>query len=207
MRRRWPLALAAMLGPATFALLEGLQSVFRTDRSFADPMSAYAVGRYGSVQTFAFVALATGSAAVCAGLGLASGRSPNSRLAQVLVGVWSLGVLVAAVFRIDVEESGSAAGRVHGVASMLSFVAVLAAMFCFTAAVRQVEGCRSLHRLSSGLAGTAAVAFIAAGATQHSVGFGVAQRVFLAAVVVWLMAIGRWLSPSATPPGTPDEVS
>lgn len=185
-----------MSGPAIFAALEAGQSVVRTDRSFADPMSAYVAGRYGWVQTVAFVVLAVGSAATCVGLDPA-GRPQAWRVAQVLVGVWSVGVLIAAAFPFDVQGSGTVAGQVHGLASMVSFVAVLAAMFCFTSAIGQFEGYGSLQRLSVVLTGSAAVAFLVAGATQHSVVFGVAQRVFLAAVTGWLLAIGRWLVPDS----------
>lgn len=76
---------------------------------------------------------------------------------------------------------------------MLSFVSVLAAMFLFTSATRQVPSWRSFGRLSAALAGTAAVSFIVAGATHPSLAFGIAQRVFLAAVVVWIMVVGARL--------------
>lgn len=187
------LALAAMLGTATFGVLEVAQSVLRTDRSFADPMSAYAVGPYGFVQTVAFVVLALGSAAVCAALRSSRQRPPEWRVARGLIGIWSLGVVLAAVFRIDVDGSTSLAGQVHGAVSGLSFVAILAAMFFFTIAAPQVAEWGSFGRPSAALAGTAAVGFILAGATQQSITFGVAQRLFLAAVVVWIVAIGARL--------------
>ncbi len=189
MHKRRLLAVAAMLGAATFGMLEAAQSVLRADRSFAEPMSAYAVGPYGFVQTVAFVVLALGSAAVCAALS-SRRRPPHWQVARGLIGVWSLGVSLAAVFRIDVDGSRPSAGQVHAAASMLSFVAILAAMFFFAHATRQVAEWRSFGRLSAALAGTAAVTFILAGATQPSITFGVAQRVFLAAVVAWLVAIG-----------------
>ncbi len=187
------LAVAAMLGAAAFGMLEAAQSLLRADRSFAEPMSAYAVGPYGSVQTVAFVILALGSAAVCAGLSSPRRRPPDWQMSRVLIGVWSFGVSLAAVFRVDVDGSSSSAGQVHGAASMLSFVAILTAMFFFTGAARQVADWRSFGRLSSALAGTATVAFVVAAATQPSIAFGVAQRVFLGAVVVWIVAIGARL--------------
>jgi uncharacterized protein DUF998 len=187
------LAVAAMLGPATFGMLEAAQSILRADRSFAEPMSAYAVGPYGSVQAVAFVVLALGSAAVCAGLGSPRQRPPNWQISRLLIGVWSLGVSLAAVFRVDVDGSSSAAGQVHGAVSGLSFVAILAAMFFFTDAARQVANWQSFSRLSSALAGAATVAFVVAAATRPSIAFGVAQRVFLGAVVAWIVAIGARL--------------
>jgi Protein of unknown function (DUF998) len=187
------LAVAAMLGAATFGVLEAAQSVLRADRSFAEPMSDYAVGAYGFVQAVAFVVLAVGSAAVCAGLGWPRQRPPSWRISRVLIGVWSFGVFLAAVFRVDGDGSSSAAGQVHGAASGLSFLAILAAMFWFTDAARQVADWQSFSRPSSALTGTATVAFVVAAATQPSIAFGVAQRVFLGAVVVWIVAIGARL--------------
>jgi hypothetical protein len=174
-------------------MLETAQSVLRADRGFSEPMSDYAVGSYGSVQTVAFVVLALGSAAVCAGLSSSRQRPPSWKISRILIGVWSLGVSLAAVFRVDVDGSSSAAGQVHGAASGLSFVAILAALFFFTDASRQTADWQSFSRLSSALAGTATGAFVVAAATQPSIAFGIAQRVFLGAVVVWIVAIGARL--------------
>lgn len=193
MLERRSLAIAAMLGAGTFGMLEAAQSVLRADRSFAASMSDYAVGPYGSVQTVAFVVLALGSAAVC--VGLSSPRQPPAswKISRILIGVWSLGVSLAAVFRVDVGGSSSAPGQLHAVASGVSFVAILAARFFFTDATRQAADWRSFRRLSSALAGTATGAFVVAAATQPSIAFGVAQRVFLGTVVVWIVAIGARL--------------
>lgn len=188
MQGRRGLAAAGVLGVASFGVLEAVQSVARADHSFAEPMSVYAVGPYGFVQTVAFLVLAVGSAAVCAALSSPYPRTADWQVARGLVAVWSVGVSLAAAFRID--GSGSTATRVHGAASMLSFLAVLAAMFLFTRATRQVPAWYSFGKVSSALTSVAAVAFVVAGATQPSIVFGVAQRGFLGAVVVWIVAIG-----------------
>lgn len=188
MQGRRRLAVAAMLGAATFGVLEAIQSVARADHSFSEPMSVYASGPYGFVQTVAFLVLAVGSAAVCAAIGLPHPRPPDWQVARGLIVVWSVGVSLAAAFRID--GSGSTAAQVHATASMLSFLSVLAAMFFFTRATRQVPAWYSFGKVSSALASVAALAFVVAGATQPSIVFGVAQRVFLGAVVAWLVAVG-----------------
>lgn len=187
MQGRHRLAVAAMLGAATFGVLEAIQSVARADHSFSEPMSVYAAGPYGFVQTVAFLVLAVGSAAVCAAIGLPQPRPPDWQVARGLIVVWSVGVSLAAAFRID--GSGSTAAQVHAAASMLSFLTVLAAMFFFTRATRQVPAWYSFGKVSSALASVAALAFVVAGATQPSIVFGVAQRVFLGAVVAWLVAV------------------
>jgi len=188
MQGRRRLAVAAMLGTATFGMLEAIQSVARADHSFSEPMSAYAIGPYGFVQTIAFLVLALGSAAVCFALSSPHPRPLDWHVARGLIAVWSVGVALAAAFRID--GSGSTATQVHAAASMLSFLAVLAAMVFFTRAARQVPEWYSFGKVSSALTSVAAVAFVVAGATQPSIVFGAAQRVFLGAVVVWIVAIG-----------------
>lgn len=141
-----------------------------------------------AARPFAFLVLAVGSAAVCAAIGLAHPRPPDWQVARGLIVVWSVGVSLAAAFRID--GSGSTAAQVHAAASMLSFLTVLAAMFFFTRATRQVPAWYSFGKVSSALGSVAALAFVVAGATQPSIVFGVAQRVFLGAVVAWLVAVG-----------------
>jgi hypothetical protein len=181
------------LGAGSFGLLEAGQSVLRTDRSFAEPMSDYAVGRYGYVQTVAFVALAAGSAAVCAGLCSWGPRSQRWETSRLLIGTWSIGVSLAAAFRVDVNGSTSATGQVHEATSGLAFLAIIAAMWVFTAATRQSAAWKALTRLSYALSATASGAFVAAAVAQPSVAFGVAQRVFLGAIVVWLVTLGARL--------------
>ncbi len=175
------LAVSAALGAATFAVLEGVQSVVREDHSFAAPMSVYAVGAYGFVQTIAFVALGLGSLALPAGLRQPV-ASPEWTLGRALLATWALGVLLAAAFPIDSVPA------VHGAASFVSFVAILAAMFVFARACRSVARWRSFAAPSTWLARSALAAFLVAVLTQPSFAFGVAQRVFLAAVVGWIIA-------------------
>jgi hypothetical protein len=133
MRLERVLAVCAIGGPSVFGTLEVAQSALRADHSFAAPMSDYAVGSYGYVQTVAFVFLAVGSMALCAGLVLflrptfRFDRLPLGRevIGVALVGFWSVGVLAAAIFPVDTAPT------LHGAASFISFVAVVAAMFAF----------------------------------------------------------------------------
>jgi hypothetical protein len=108
-------------------------------------------------------------------------------------------VSLAAVFPFDPNATDSATSTVHSTASLVSFVAILAAMFVFTAASRTVPLWSSFSRLSAALAYTAAASLAIASATQGSLTFGVAQRTFLGAVVVWLAAAGVCLSRSGMP--------
>jgi hypothetical protein len=199
MRIAWLLGMIALIGSVNFAVLEAVQTILRSDRPFSDPMSTYVTGPHGWVQTMAFAALALGSAALCIGLGSTPQSSSRWHNARGLVGVWALGVSLAAVFPFDPDASGSATSTVHSAASLVSFVAVLAAMFVFASASRTVPLWSSLSRLSAALTYVAAASLAIASATQGSLIFGVAQRTFLGAVVVWLAVAGVHLSRAAMP--------
>lgn len=175
------LSVSTVLGATAFAVLEGVQSAVRADHSFAAPMSVYAVGAYGFVQTIAFVALGLGSIALVAALRQPAPPSEWA-LGRALLATWALGVLLAAAFPMD------SAPAVHGAVSFVSFLAILAAMFLFAHACHSVARWRSFATPSTWLARSALAAFLVAALTQPSIVFGVAQRLFLAAVVGWLIA-------------------
>lgn len=179
-------ATVALAGCLAFALLELGQTLFRSDHGFAEPMSDYAVGRYGYLQTIAFAALGLASLALCAALSPPQGSASAWSTGRLLLAIWSMGVLLAAIFPVDAGEP-SGAGQVHGVASGVSFIAVVVAMFVLSTAFGHAPRWASFSRLSSKLSGTAALALVVAGPTQRSLAFGVAQRVFVGTVVAWLI--------------------
>ncbi len=191
-------AVVAFTGSFLFALLELAQTLFRSDHGFAVSMNHYALGRYGFLQTVAFVALGLASLALCAGLSPPTRPAPRWHAGRLLLATWSLGVLVAAAFPVDAGEA-SVAGQVHGAASGLSFLAVIAAMFVLGAAFADLASWASFSRRSTELAGVSAAAFLVAGATTGSLVFGVAQRVFVGAVAAWLMLTALRLTSMTRP--------
>ena len=179
----------AVVGGALFAVAVVVQPFYRADRSFSDPFSEYALGPYGWVQTAAFVALSTASFALFAGLSTSSARTSAWRTGRTLLAAWATGVLIAAIFPID----GAVSGPIHMVASMLSFLAIVATMFVLSRAFVDEERWSRLSRTSSTIATACAVALVLATATQHTALFGVWQRAFLGMIVLWLVAVGVWL--------------
>ena len=77
-------ATVSLLGTGTFAVLELAQTLFRSDHAFSAPMSDYALGRYGFLQTIAFAALRVASLALAAEDVGAQGRlrRPDNHLTQ-----------------------------------------------------------------------------------------------------------------------------
>ena len=122
-----------ILGASLFAIAVIVQPLYRTDREFSDPFSAYAVGPYGWVQTAAFVALSLGSFALVVGLQRRRTEVGAWQTGRVLMAAWATGVLLAAIFPIKADVSAP----IHMLASMLSFLAIV------TANVRLIERVRA----------------------------------------------------------------
>ncbi|HEV2197528.1 MAG TPA: DUF998 domain-containing protein [Candidatus Acidoferrum sp.] len=181
------LSLIAILGAGIFAVAEVVQPFYRSDRTLSDPYSSYAVGQYGFVQTIAFLALSAGSFALSFGLSRIGGSTVGLRLGRTLLAVWAFGVLVAAVFPI---ENGAlpASSEIHGLASMLSFLAIITAMFVLSMAFERQVDWRSFARHSWVLAIVAGSSFLLGVVIHHSLCFAVLQRMFLGAVVLWICA-------------------
>ena len=179
------LSLIAILGAGVFALAEIIQPFYRSDRSLSDPYSSYVIGKYGFVQTIAFIGLSTGSFGLSFGLTRLGDPSIVWRLGRIFLMAWSIGVLVAAIFPI--ESTGlSASAEIHGLASMLSFVAIIAAMFTLSRAFGRDVNWRRIAVSSWCLALVGGGSFVLALIIHHPRCFGVLQRTFLGAVVLWI---------------------
>lgn len=171
-----------------------VQPLYRTDRAFSDPFSAFAVGPYGWVQTAAFVALSLGSFALVVGLQRRAYGSGAWQTGRVLLAAWATGVLLAAIFPFE----GDVSAPIHMLASMVSFLAIVAAMFVLSSAFAQDAKWASLGRISSAIAIACAGSLVLATATQHTRWFGVWQRAFLGLIVVWLAVVGVRLARGAS---------
>lgn len=182
----------AISGAGIFAIAEFVQPFYRSDRTLSDPYGAYAIGKYGFVQTIAFIALSAGSFALLSGLS-SFGRATSSwRFGRIFLGVWSVGVLMAAIFPMK-GGPGPASSEVHGLASMLSFLGIILAMFALSKFMESHAKWRAFARASWLLALVGAASFAMAAAVHHSVCFAVMQRVFLSALVLWICMTGARL--------------
>jgi hypothetical protein len=185
------LSLIALLGAGIFVAAEVVQPFYRSDRHLGDPYSSYASGRYGFVQTIAFVALSLGSLAVSLELSLFGHSEPDWRLGRALLTVWSIGVLVAAIFPL---EGGllPASANIHGLASMVSFLSIMASMLVFSRAFGRIGGWRRFAFQSWLFALIGTGSFVLAAVIHHPACFAVLQRLFLGSVVLWITATGIW---------------
>jgi len=187
------LSILAIVGTGMFAIAETVQLFYRSDRAWSDPYSSYAIGKYGFVQTIAFIALSAGSFALSFGLIWFDRSGVAWRYGRVLLTLWSVGVLVAAIFPIAGGPLPGSAS-IHSVASMLAFLTILAAMFVLSKAFEENVAWRSFALPSWLLAFAAGGAFFLAASIHHPTCFAILQRLFLGAVVIWIGGTGARMS-------------
>jgi hypothetical protein len=182
----------ATLGVGIFAAAEVVQPFYRSDRRLSDAYSSYASGRYGFVQTIAFVAVSVGSLALALGLSKFGRSEVHWRSGLALLTVWSIAVLVAAVFPL---EGGvfAASANIHGLASMVSFLSILASMLVFSGAFGRNARWHPFAFWSWLFALVGTGSFALGLAVQHPMCFAVFQRLFLGAVVLWIGATAVWM--------------
>lgn len=186
------LSFITVIGVGIFAAAEIVQPFYRTDRALSDAYSSYASGKYGFVQTFAFVALSVGSFALSLGLSFLGSASADWRSGVTLLTVWSTGVLVAAIFPM---EGGAlpASANIHSLASMLSFLAIIASMLLFSRAFGRNMKWQRFGFSSWVFALSGAASFVLVAAIHHPTCFAILQRLFLGSVVLWIAATGAYM--------------
>jgi hypothetical membrane protein len=189
-RRVEVLAILAMVGVAIFVGVVMLLPAFRSEYSpLKNAISDYAVGRYGYVQTAAFICLGFSSLALALGLYETTRGLGWARVGCVLVGIRGIGLILAGVFPTHVEGQlgGSATGTTHIVVTTLSDISLIAAMFMFGRAFGQDDKWRSFRVLSLGLGVMALAAFLVTASAQGTEWFGIPQRIFVATLVLWML--------------------
>jgi hypothetical protein len=101
-------------------------------------MSELVLGRFGWVQTVAFIIAGIGTLALAYALRHLTAGTWGSRVGSLLVGVYGVGAILVAIFptdRIDSPAdvaSQSTTGLIHVTISLVSFVCMIVAMFIFT---------------------------------------------------------------------------
>jgi hypothetical membrane protein len=131
-RRVEVLAILAMVGVAIFVGVVMLLPAFRSEYSpLKNAISDYAVGRYGYVQTAAFICLGFGSSALALGLYEATRGLGWARVGSIFVGIRGIGLILAGIVPTHVEGhlGGSPTGTTHIVVTTLSDISLIAAMF------------------------------------------------------------------------------
>jgi hypothetical protein len=190
----------AIIGQAFLLLAVWLLPVFSEIRLMSDNVGELALGRFGSIQTLAF--LVAGTTAIVFAFAIHETTSANrwSATGSLLIGIYGLCGVAAALFpsdRIDgpIEVSAlSANGRIHLAAVSLGVLSVTLAMFVSSLAFSRDWRWMSATRWSVPVfASTLAILFAQAqgplvGLTQRALVMTIAAWIILAAIHVWRLA-------------------
>ena len=207
--RRIVLAGLAVFVTAT-AALHGLQSSL-SPRDEA--VSYYVHGTGGPLLTAGLLALGLASIVLVAALGEAV-EGPGARIGRWLLGIWSLGVVLGAIFPADPpghwNEPPSVAGMIHGNAALVAFVVFPLGALCLARSFRRDPPWTSRARLLGALAVAAAASLLLFFASLAPVFvrpgppvlLGLSERVLLALYVAWLAAAAHGLPRSAYDPAS-----
>jgi hypothetical protein len=139
-------------------------------------------GRGGILMAFAFTGMGAGTVAFAYALRATTG----ARVAPLLLALSGVCDVVSAIFRADLGATHTLSGQIHDTTGIITFVLIIVAMF---AAVRP------LRRRAAPLAGwTLGWAIVAVGAfflfpVLGDAHFGLAQRIFIASWLSWLIAM------------------
>ncbi len=176
----------------------------------ARAMSEYVVGPYGWIMTTTFFALAISIVAVALGLQSSLSVSRGKQIGLVLLYVSSAGIAVAGVFpgligppqppppydlatmAAYIEE----AGPMHDIGGMVAFLALAVALPVVSNRFSQDKFWSPIAEISRGLAylyiGGLVALFIVAGVVGPGL-LGLAQRIFMAAMIAWMIIVARRL--------------
>jgi hypothetical protein len=179
------LARAALAGAVFFAGSALLLPLLSEYTLAQDYISELAIGRFGFIQTLAFVALGLGSLALATGIREATRGSLGSLLGSVLFGLFGVGVLVDAFFPIDRGgmQAQTVVGTVHILSASVAFVCAVLGMFVLTRTFKRHARWTSHWRLSLVLAMVALVTFF----LPSSEWAGLFQRIFVGVVIAWMI--------------------
>jgi hypothetical protein len=141
----------------------------------------YAVGPYGYLMTLAFVAMSVSTWALVIGLRRDLSEPARSRLGLGLLGVFGIGLLVAASFPADLEGAPQTLhGTIHTISGALTFLSVVIGTNLVSRRLKQDERWQPIHRFASVLALIMIPVFLAgSAAAARETGGGIAQRILL----------------------------
>ncbi len=192
------LATVALVGSGCFVASALLLPAVSEYGIRGDFISELAIGRYGFVQTLAFLAFGIGAVALAVGLRRSTKGSWGSLVGSILVGLFGIGVLLDAAFPIDPGgQMTTVAGTVHLVAALAAFVCMVVAMFVLSRTFKQDAGWRSLRSVSLVLALAALAAFFLPSGGEWA---GLFQRVFVGIVISWMVIVAIRLRPTGSRP-------
>jgi len=183
---------ASLIAVIGIALAFAGVMIMHAVRSDVDPlrdvMSHYANGSRGPVMSIVFYAFGATAIALGFRLRAAIKRHGVTRAFPVLLWLAGASLVVAGVFEVDRPLAPQTIqDEIHSNSAVAAFVMLIVAMLLFSLACFSDDRWWSVHRISLGLAVTAAVAAAGTqllGATSLA---GAVQRVLAGAVLAWFL--------------------
>jgi hypothetical protein len=187
-----PLANAAIVGQGVLLASALLLPFISEYRLVGDTISELVLGSFGWVQTVAFVVAGIGTLALAYAIRQLTDGVWGSRVGSLLVGVYGVGALLVAIFptdRVDGPEEISAlspTGTIHVVISLVSFLAMIVAMFILTRTFRLDPRWRSLSPWIV-LGPAAALSLLVVQSEGPWV--GIMQRLLVGVIAAWIVVV------------------
>lgn len=188
------LGTATIAGTALFvALIAALHILNPNLDPFQRPTAEYVVGPYGFVMTTAFIVLSLTSWTLVLGFQRDLPPGARSRPGMVLLGIWAVGVLVAAAFPADLEDAPrTLAGTIHNINGPITFLSLVVGTNLVSRRLRHDPRWHPFSTLLSVLAGIMAIEFIANGLAAATETYGgLTQRILIVTLAAWLL-VAAW---------------
>jgi len=177
------------LAYASLALL--MMHLLRPDLPPSSHMiSEYAVGTFGWLMQSVFIGLSFGCAALLLGLARNGPTSIIARLGVVLLAVASIGLIVSAIYPMDLPGTPSTrSGELHDFSFIVNVGSIALAIVLLTASFGSDIRWSSYRRTSIVLLCLIALAFVLQFLTlRKGAPYGLANRFFISVVLAWLIA-------------------
>jgi hypothetical protein len=158
----------------------------------ADNISELVLGRYGFAQTLAFVLAGLGTVALASAMWPVTPKSWGTRAAVLLVALYGVGAILTAAFPTDRIDSAadvwtqSTTGMIHVSISLVSFPAIIVAMFVLSWTLRRDQRWGSFSVGSAVLFSAALPLFFAQGEGPW---VGLMQRLLVTVISFWLIVV------------------
>ncbi len=184
-------ATAAIAGFSYSVLALILMHALRPDYTPSNHMiSDYAVGRYGWVMATWFVVMSGGLLMLALGLLRGGPRSIGARLATLLLGIASIGLLISASFPTDVEGAPTTrTGDIHTLSFMVNVASIILAIVLLSVSFRSDARWRAHRGTAMTLTAMILLAFVFQFYTLFFPGpHGIANRLFVTLLLAWLLS-------------------
>jgi hypothetical protein len=189
------LALLAIVGIADFLLNLTALHFLRPDvNPVLEPISNYAVGPYGFLHTAADIGGGLAALALTFGLYLGIASPGRSYVGLFLLGLNGISVLLAGIFPIDVGAETTTVGAIHNIVGNIGFFGFPVAIILLSLGMRKDERWRSLRLPALALVGVVVLTVILTMVGVNiGIGYGVAQRLFNVAAMLWMLVVALHL--------------